>query len=74
MEEEIKATKNEIIQKYEELVEYEKKGISPGAKFINDIYSLVLKQTDYGNYQAKILYDLHSSLIERCMDESFNCI
>ena len=74
MEEKIKATTNELIKKYKELDEYEKKGISPGTKFINSIYALVFNLADMWEYENQILYDLHSSLIEKSIDESFNCI
>ena len=74
MHKSIKTITNEIIQKYEELIEYEKKCIFPSAQFINYIYSLVFHGADYGQEYQECLYNLHYSLIERCVNESFNSI
>jgi len=74
MHKNIKTITNEIIQKYEELIEYEKKCIFPSAQFINYIYSLVFHEADFGQEYQECLYNLHYSLIERCVNESFNCI
>ena len=72
MEESITIAKNKIIKKYNELVEYEKKGIFPEPNFIVEFYTLVYQQTDLG--RAKILYNFHSLLTQRYVDESFRCI
>ena len=64
---------NEIMQKYKELIEYEKKGIFPSVQFISYFYSLVHHGVERW-YGSSILYDLHSSLVERCVNESFNSI
>ena len=68
-----KAVTNEIMQKYKELIEYEKKGIFPSVQFISYFYSLVFHGEEMWSGNS-ILYDLHSSLISECIEESFNSI
>ena len=74
MKESIGIANIKIIKKYKELVEYEKKGIFPEPNLITELYTLVYYQADMGDDETKSLYNLHSSLIKRCVNESFNCI
>jgi len=74
MRKSIKDIKNEIIEKYKELVECEKKGIFPGIVFISNIYDIVYYQSSLGDYETECLFNLYTSLISKCIDESFNSI
>ena len=74
MKESIRNSKIKILKKYKELVEYEKKSIFPEPNLITELYTLVYYQVDMGDDETKSLYNLHSSLIKRCVNESFNCI
>ena len=66
--------KAEVIKIYEELIEYEKKGIFPSLQFMSYFYTVVFNSVPYEEKETKIFYDFHSSLIKRCVDESYNCI
>ena len=74
MRKSINTIKNEIIKKYKELVECEKKGIFPGVNFIRDIYDIVYDQSCFGDDESECLYNLYCSLISECIEESFNFI
>ena len=74
MKESIRNSKIKILKKYKELVEYEKKSIFPEPNLITELYTLVYYQILNGDDEAEYLYNFHSYLTERCVDESFNCI
>lgn len=63
-----------LIKKYEELLEFEKKTIFAEFNYINEIYSFILSFADKGDQECEMLYNIHSSLIKRCIDESINIL